>query len=77
VADVLGPEANYFDPRAFERSLGEQLSLFAQIPRAELHRRGALIQERVLEQFSWEAQGRRLAVFLESVCTGRSLASAA
>lgn len=80
VEDVLGPEAFYFDPLDFECSLGEQLSLAVELPRAELHLRGLAVQQRVMAQFSWERQGDRLRQFLESVCvatTGRAEMSAA
>jgi glycosyltransferase involved in cell wall biosynthesis len=70
VEEVLGPEAFYFDPREFERSLGEQLRLAVALPRAELHRRGLAIQQRVMAEFSWERQGERLTQFLESICVG-------
>ncbi len=68
VEDVLGPEANYFDPHDFDRSLAEELKQLARTPRAELQKRGASIQQRVIRQFSWEVQARRLAEFLEEIC---------
>lgn len=80
VEEVLGPEAFYFDPLDFERSMGEQLSLAVALPRAELHLRGLAVQQRVMGEFSWERQGDRLRQFLESICvatTGRSEISAA
>lgn len=70
VESVLGPEAFYFDPGDFQRSLGARLGEAVALPRSELDRRGAAIQVRVLEQFSWQRQGGRLAEFLESLCAG-------
>lgn len=71
VEDVLGPEAFYFDPEDFNRSLGKNLLYLASISRSELDRRGAAIQERVISHFSWPKQGARLASFLIQVCLGQ------
>jgi len=64
---VLGPEALYFDPRDFEPSLREAFEAIATIPRTELDRRGAAIQERITGTFSWESQAARLAGFLKNL----------
>lgn len=73
VEDVLGPEAFYFDPRDFNRSLRINLLELARTSRAELDRRGAAIQQRVISNFSWTRQGARLASFLLQVCIGGSV----
>jgi hypothetical protein len=64
VESVLGPDAYYFDPFNFERSLGQSLRAIAGTSRSELRRRGAAIRERVLREFSWKKQGARLAEFM-------------
>jgi hypothetical protein len=70
VEDVLGPEAFYFDPQDFNRSLRTSLLGLAQTKREELDRRGAAIQHRILSQFSWAKQGARVASFLKRTCSG-------
>jgi hypothetical protein len=41
------------------------------IPRGELDRRGAVIQQRVVTEFSWAKQGERMTTFLRRVCAGQ------
>ena len=65
VETVLGPEAFYFDPFDFARSLQKQLQFLVQTPRSELDRRGSVVQRRILRDFSWEAQATRVANFLQ------------
>ena len=65
VQNVLGPEGFYFDPVDFDRSLQEHLKLLVQTPRSNLNRRGAIIQARLLKEFSWAAQAARVAEFLQ------------
>ena len=67
---VLGEEAFYFDETDFDRSLGGALVRVAETPRAELRRRGAAIQNRLLTEFSWQRQGERLAQFIHAVLGG-------
>ena len=67
---VLGDEACYFDEKDFERSLDQALVRVAETPRAELRRRGAAIQSRLLTEFSWQRQGERLAQFIRAVLGG-------
>lgn len=74
VEDVLGPEAFYFDPHDFDHSLRENLFALSRTSRAELDRRGAAIQQRVISQFSWARQGERLAGFLNQVVLGQFVA---
>ena len=76
VEDVLGPEAIYFDPQNFQRSLGKALKNVASLGRAELDRRGQAVQQRVTSQFSWGRQGARLASFLQKICAGELLQQA-
>jgi glycosyltransferase involved in cell wall biosynthesis len=69
---VLGEEAVYFDINDYDRSLDRRLEELAAIPRTELRRRGAAIQERLLRHYSWAQQGEKLARFLERVVTPQS-----
>jgi glycosyltransferase involved in cell wall biosynthesis len=64
---VLGPEAFYVEADNLEPNLTEKLREIAALPPDELNRRGMAIQERILNNFSWETQGSRMADFLESV----------
>jgi hypothetical protein len=64
VEAVLGADAWYFDAAEFEKSLGTELERLANIPRSELHRRGAAVQQKILTEYSWDEQGRRVAEFL-------------
>jgi len=74
VEEVLGPEAFYFDPNDFDRSLRMSLLEVAATQREELDRRGAAIRQRVITAFSWPTQGARLASFLFNVCSGTAAA---
>lgn len=61
---VLGPDAYYFDPTRFDESLDQALQQLIETPRAELDRRGAAVQQHVLQEYRWERQGLRLASFI-------------
>lgn len=74
VEQVLGPEAFYFDPGDFSRSLRASLATLAKTKRADLDRRGLAIQHRVVSHFSWTTQGARLARFLNQICAGTFVA---
>lgn len=67
---VLGDQAFYFDENDFEASLDQALEYVERIPRAELNRRGAAVQERVLANFSWAQQAERIARFIQRVRVG-------
>ncbi len=72
---VLGDAAFYFDADDFERSLDLALTQIEGLPREELQRRGAAIQQRMLTEFSWERQGKRMSDFLlEAIRRGPSRA---
>jgi glycosyltransferase involved in cell wall biosynthesis len=71
VDEVLGAEAFYFEARDFEPSLGAALAHISTLPRQELRRRGAAIQQRLLTQFSWSRQGEQLAQFLRRLLMGK------
>jgi glycosyltransferase involved in cell wall biosynthesis len=64
--EVLGPEAFYIDESRFEASLIESLEQIGAMPRAELQRRGAAIQQRVLGEYSWRKQAEKMAGFIAS-----------
>jgi glycosyltransferase involved in cell wall biosynthesis len=62
--EVLGIEAVYVEESKFESSLAESLERIAAMPRTELQRRGAAIQQRVLGEFSWQRQAERMTEFI-------------
>ncbi len=68
---VLGRDAFYFDPQDFQAGLLQRLLEITRIPREELNRRGAAIQQRVTANYSWPRQVARMAEFLEQVWAGR------
>jgi glycosyltransferase involved in cell wall biosynthesis len=63
---ILGEEAFYFDENDFQRSLEESLDRIGGLPKSELRERGARLQERMLNDYSWAQQGERLARFLST-----------
>ena len=67
VDEMLGPDAFYFDPRHFEKSLSTELKSISALPRATLQQRAASIQHRLLKEFTWERHGERLGHFLMSL----------
>ena len=64
VDEVLGQDAFYLETENFEVSLRENLRLLSATDRGELQRRGTLIRERVLRDFNWDEQARRMVEFL-------------
>jgi glycosyltransferase involved in cell wall biosynthesis len=64
---VLGSDAFYVDHGNLETELDRALEALARLPRAELNRRGAAIQSRLLMEFPWTKQGERLAEFLKTL----------
>ena len=64
VEQVLGPDAYYFDETTYDAALDQMLASLSQASRAELNRRGAAVQQHVLQGYSWSTQGQRLARFL-------------
>lgn len=64
VDEVLGPDAYYFDATQFDSSLSQSLQQLIATPKTVLHQKGAAIQERMLLNYAWEKQGRKLAAFL-------------
>ncbi|MBU6409239.1 MAG: glycosyltransferase [Verrucomicrobia bacterium] len=63
---ILGEEGIYIETGSFGDSLRDKLREVSAMPRPELQRRGAMIRSRILAQFSWAEQSRRIVEFLES-----------
>lgn len=64
IDEVLGPEAFYFAPDDYEKTLKDALEACAKTSREELRRRGAAVSERVMREFNWAAQAARMAEFI-------------
>ncbi len=72
VDKVLGEEGIYLETEDFDNSLRQKLCEVAAMDRAELQRRGTAIRERVLKDFNWDAQARRMVEFLTGILKKRS-----
>ncbi|MBC8001573.1 MAG: glycosyltransferase [Opitutaceae bacterium] len=64
---VLGPEAFYFDEHDFGAALRRAVTEIAGLPRAELRRRGGILNERITSQFSWTQQAAAMAAFIRQL----------
>ena len=63
---ILGDQAFYFDENDFEASLDQALNDLATLSRDQLNSSGSSIQHRLINNFSWLQQGRRLAGFVHA-----------
>ena len=64
VDQVLLDEGIYLETENFEDSLRRKIREVAAIDRAELQRRGMAIRNRILKDFNWDTQARRMIEFL-------------
>ena len=67
VDQVLQDDGIYIETDNFEDSLRQKLQEVAAMDRAELRRRGTAIRNRVLKDFNWDAQARRVVDFLTGI----------
>lgn len=67
VDEVLKEEGFYFETDHFEDSLREQLRRVAATDRLELQRRGTAIRNRILQEFNWDEQARRMIQFVRGI----------
>jgi len=67
VDQVLGDGGVYLETEDFPTSLREKLCEVAAMDRAELQRRGKAIRDRILREFNWDAQARRIIDFLDGI----------
>jgi glycosyltransferase involved in cell wall biosynthesis len=72
VDEVLGKEGLYLETENFEDELRRKLCETAVMDRAELQRRGAAIRNRILQEFNWDEQARRMIEFLTGILKTRS-----
>ena len=64
---VLGEDAIYVETDNFGESLRQKLREVAAMDRVELQRRGTAIRNRILKEYNWDAQARRIVEFLGKV----------
>ncbi len=62
--EILGAEGIYIETGNFEESLRQKLREVSAMNRAELQRRAAIIHDRIVKNYSWEEQARRIVEFL-------------
>jgi len=71
VDEVLGEHGIYFEADNLEESLRPKLREVADMDRVELRRRGTAIRNRILKDFNWDIQARRMVEFLTGLVAGR------
>jgi len=72
VDEVLRYEGLYLETENFEDALRQKLRAVAVMERAELQRRGTAIRNRVLKDFNWDAQARRVVDFLTGIVNAKA-----
>lgn len=72
VDQVVGPEGFYIENENFWGSLREKLREISGMSRGELQRRGTAIRNRILTDYNWDAQARRMIEFLTGIVAARS-----
>ena len=71
VDQVLREEGIYIDAENLEASLCHKFREVSAMPRHELQRRGAIIRQRVIHEYNWDAQACRIIEFLEATIKSR------
>jgi glycosyltransferase involved in cell wall biosynthesis len=62
--EVLGEEGTYIETENFEVSLRQKLQEISLMSRTELQRRATIIRDRIIHNYSWAEQSRRIVDFL-------------
>ena len=70
--EVLGTEGIYIETENFEASLRQKLQEVSAMERAELQRRATIIHDRIVKDYSWEEQARRIIEFIAALAARRS-----
>jgi glycosyltransferase involved in cell wall biosynthesis len=71
VDKVLLDEGLYLDAGHLEDSLREKFREISNMDRNELQRRGGIIRQRIVNEYNWEAQARRMIDFLTGLVQAR------
>lgn len=69
--EILGKEGIYIETENFEASLRDKLREVSAMDRAELRRRATIIHDRIVKNYSWEEQSRRIVEFLVGLVSHR------
>jgi glycosyltransferase involved in cell wall biosynthesis len=70
--EVLGEEGVYIETENFEESLRQKLREMSLLSRAELQRRATIIRDRIIKNYSWAEQARRIVEFLNKLVDRRA-----
>ena len=65
--ELLGQEGIYIETENFDQSLRQKLQDISTMDRTELHRRAAVIRDRIVNYYSWEEQARRIIEFVSGL----------
>lgn len=71
--EILGDEGIYIETDHFEDSLRQKLREISGMERVELQRRAAIIHDRIVKNYSWGEQARRVMEFLKKNVQSRSV----
>jgi len=71
VDTVMGEEGIYVETDNFEEALRQKLIEVAAMERAELQRLGAALRQRILKEYNWDEQARRIIDFLAKILDAR------
>ena len=71
VDHVLRDEGLYIDASDLEKSLEHKFREVSAMNRRDLQRRGAAIRQRIVNEYNWDAQARRIVDFLNGVVSSR------
>jgi len=72
VEHVLREDGIYIDFNDLERSLSSKIREVSDMDRSGLERRGSRGRQRIVTEYNWDAQARRMVAFLEGVTKSRS-----
>jgi glycosyltransferase involved in cell wall biosynthesis len=61
--EILGEEGMYIETENFEESLSQKLREISAMDRVELQRRAEIIHDRIVKNYSWKEQARRIVEF--------------
>jgi glycosyltransferase involved in cell wall biosynthesis len=67
IDEILGKEGIYIETENFEESLRQKLIEISAMDRGELQRRAMIIRDRIVTNYSWAEQARRIVEFLNKL----------
>ena len=72
VDHILRDDGLYIDASDLEKSLEQKFREVSAMDRRDLQRRGAAIRQRIVNEYNWDAQARRIVDFLNSIVGSRN-----